>query len=241
MGKGFQPVNFQHLLASTLKENINSRFEDSLPVLTAFRIFDPTAVPGRSDPAFKDYGVDDIEILADYFYNGYHSQVEMKEELLCEWQKFKYNLLQMKDQIPSEVLNPPHKKELVTKSPTEWTLEKMLSMRTTFQHFVPGLLYLAELCTSLPVSNAWPERGASAVKRLKTQMRSRLKNDMLSTLIHITLNGPEVKESDQLIKATVKEWMKIKPRRKATFSDAAVQAPTLQPTKSEDEVNRAES
>ena len=182
---------------TALKENINSRFEDSLPVLTAFRIFDPTAVPGRSDPAFKDYGADDIEILAGYFYNGHHSQAEMKEELLCEWQKFKYNLLQMKDQIPSEVLHPLHKKELVTKSPTEWTLEKMLSMRATFQHFVPGLLYLAELCLSLPVSNAWPERGVSAVKRLKTRMRSRLKNDMLGALMHITLNGPEVEESDQ--------------------------------------------
>ena len=130
---------------TALKEHINSRFEDSLPVLTAFRIFDPTAVPGRSDPAFKDCGADDIEILAGYFYNGHHSQAEMKEELLCEWQKFKYNLLQMKDQIPSEVLHPLHKKELVTKSPAEWTLEKMLSMRATFQHFVPGLLYLAEL------------------------------------------------------------------------------------------------
>ena len=92
------------------------------------------------------------------------------------------------------------------------------------------------------------------MKRLKTRMRSRLKNDMLGALMHITLNGPEVKESDQLIKATMKEWMKIKPTRKiakgkvatgrATFSDAAVQAdldpqiaPTLQPTNSEDEVN----
>ena len=90
----------------------------------------------------------------------------------------------MKDQIPSEVLHLPHKKALVTKSPTEWTLEKMLSMHATFQHFVPGLLCLAELCLSLPVSNAWPERGASAVKRLKTRMQSRLKNDMLGALMH---------------------------------------------------------
>ena len=152
----------------------------------------------------------------------------MKEELLCEWQKFKYNSLQMKEQIPSEVLNPPPKN--VSKSPTEWALHKMLSMRATNQHFVPGLLYLAELCLSLPVSNAWPERGASAVKRLKKRMRSRLGNDMLGALLHITLNGPDVMEADQLIKATVKEWMKIKPRRKiakgkkTTFSDAAVQA-----------------
>lgn len=124
-------------------------------------------------------------------------------------------------------------------------------MRATYQHFVPGLLYLAELCLSLPVSNAWPERGASAVKRIKTRMRSRLKNDMLGALLHITLNGPAVKESDQLIQATVKEWIRIKPRRKiakrkeagrVTFSDASVQAdfnppstPILQLNTSEDE------
>jgi len=170
----------------------------------------------------------------------------MKEEQLCEWQKFKYNLLQMKEQIPSEVLYPQPKKALVTRSPTEWSIEKMLSMRATYQHFVPGLLYLAELCLSLPVSNAWPERGASAVKRIKTLMRSRVNNDMLGALLHITLNRPAVKESDQLTQATVKEWIRIKPRRKeagrVTFSDASVQAnfdppstPILQLNTSEDE------
>lgn len=158
--------------------------------------------------------------------------------MLCEWQKFKYNLLQLKIEIPFDVLNPTAKKCLVAKTPLEGTLEKMLAMRATYQYFIPGLLWLAEICLSLPVSNAWPERGASAVKRLKTRMRSAMKNDMLSALLHITINGPEVAESecDKLIEATVKEWMKIKGRRKiekksesnvqktvSSFSDASVQ------------------
>ena len=82
-------------------------------------------------------------------------------------------------------------------------------MHATYQHFVPGLLYLAGLFLSHPVSNLWPERGASAVKRLKTMMHSRLRNDTLGALLHVTRNGP-----DQLIKATVREWMNIKPRKK---------------------------
>ena len=41
------------------------------------------------------------------------------------------------------------------------------------------------------------------MKRLETGMHSRLGNDMLGALLHITLNGPDVKEADQLIKATV--------------------------------------
>lgn len=46
---------------------------------------------------------------------------------------------------------------------------------------------------------------ASALKRLKTRVQSRLKNDMVGALMHITLNGPELKESGQLIQATVEE------------------------------------
>ena len=42
---------------TVLKENADSRFKDSLSILTAFQVFDPTAVPGRSDPTFKEYGV----------------------------------------------------------------------------------------------------------------------------------------------------------------------------------------
>lgn len=226
---------------TALKENIESRFENSLPVLTSFKIFDPTTVPPRSDPSFKEHGVDDIKTMADHFYKEHTNKEEMAEDLLCEWQKFKYNLLQFKDEIPSEVLSPPSKETLVATSPTEWCLQKMLSMRATYQHFVPGLLHLAEVCLSLPVSNAWPERGASAVKRLKTRMRSSIKNDMLSALMHITLNGPDVKDSSQLIEASVKKWMTVKPRRKIakgkgaarpTYSDASVQAdldPALTP------------
>lgn len=231
-------ANLTKKYVTALKENINSRFEDSLPVLTAFKIFDPITVPERSDPDFKEYGVRDIGTMTDYFYAGKENKEEMEDELLCEWQKFKYNLLQFKNEIPLDVLNPPAKKCLIAKTALEWTLEKMLAMRVTYQYFVPELLRLAEICLSLPVSNAWPERGASAVKRLKTRMRSTMKNDMLSALLHITINGPDAMEPecDKLIKETVKEWMKIKQRRKianksesnvqktvSSFSDASVQ------------------
>ena len=75
------------------------------------------------------------------------------------------------------------------------------------------MLELAEVCLSLPVSNAWPERGASAIKRLKTRLRSSLKNDMLDALLQVSINGPEVNDCQPLIAAAVKEWL-AKPRRK---------------------------
>ena len=42
---------------------------------------------------------------------------------------------------------------MMTKSPTEWLVERMLSMRSTYQHFFPGMLCVAEVCLSLPASN----------------------------------------------------------------------------------------
>ena len=74
-----------------------------------------------------------------------------------------------------------------------------------YSRFVPELPYLAEVCMSLPVSNAWLERGASAVKRLKTRLRSSLKGDMLESLMYITINGPEVQECESLVKKAVYE------------------------------------
>ena len=60
---------------------------------------------------------------------------------------------------------------------------------------------------SLPISNAWPERGASAVKRVKTQLRSRIKNDMLQALMQVSIYGPNIGECEAVIKTAVKKWM----------------------------------
>lgn len=155
-----------------LQENINNRFDESLQVLTALRIFDVTAIPNRSDVGSKDYRVRDVQILAEHFFQGEpeEKKIEKKEELLFEWQKLKYNFLQMREDIPPEIAKPTN--NMLTKSSTEWLLERMLSMRSTYQHFFPEMLCIAEVCLSLPVSNAWSERGTSAIKRIKTRMRS---------------------------------------------------------------------
>jgi hypothetical protein len=48
------------------------------------------------------------------------------------------------------------------------------------------LTRLAELVLTIPVSNAWSEKGASKVKIIKTDLRNRLKNDMLEGLMHLS-------------------------------------------------------
>ena len=69
----------------------------------------------------------------------------------------------------------------------------------------PHLVGLVEVILTRTVSNAWPERGASRVKIIKTDLRNRLKNDMLNGLLNVVVDGPEMcsDECDQLVISTV--------------------------------------
>jgi hypothetical protein len=85
-----------------------------------------------------------------------------------------------------------------------------------FALMMPNLVKIAEVALSMPVSNAWPERGASAVKRIKTRLRGSLRNRMLNSLMMLTINGPEAGSplARELIEKSVKNWQNAKVRRK---------------------------
>ena len=53
------------------------------------------------------------------------------------------------------------------------------------------------------------------LRRVKTRLRSRMKNDLLEALMHVSINGPAVssKEESQIIDRAVKRWNQV-PRRK---------------------------
>ena len=92
----------------------------------------------------------------------------------------------------------------------EWCLTRLMKL------IFPALVYIAEVCLSMPVSNAWPERGYSASKRVKTRLRSRLREEMLQTLLLITINGPKVgtPECYSLMTAAIELWECQRKRRK---------------------------
>ena len=73
---------------------------ETIKVLTAFRVFDPTAVPKKNGVGCKQYGIADVDLLRDFFYQDREDKVALKEELLSECTKFKYNLLGMQSQLP---------------------------------------------------------------------------------------------------------------------------------------------
>ena len=72
---------------------------------------------------------------------------------------------------------------------TEWAL-KQICTSINCDEF-PIICSLAKIAYVIPVSNAWPERGGSAIKRIKNNKRSTMKNDALHALLMISLNGPK--------------------------------------------------
>ena len=166
---------------TSLITNINNRFQASVPVLKAFSIFDVMAIPSTRTLGFKEYGDDHIGSLAKHFFAESETeesdQAVNTEKLKAEWGKFKFDLIDWKADLPRDI-----KEGKVATTSTTWTLHRM-THQPSFRHFFPLLSSLAEPCLSISVSNAWPERGASALKRVKLRLRSRLRNDMLQALL----------------------------------------------------------
>ncbi|KAK2569829.1 hypothetical protein P5673_005680, partial [Acropora cervicornis] len=154
-----------------LKENIDSRFQDAMPVVYAFSIFNANALPNRGTAEFTTYGSKEIGTLS--------------------------------------------------------------------IHYFP----------------AWTERGASAVKRVKSRLRSSmtnqmLTNQMLEALLHVFINGPPVSEAQKLKRRKllppanpanpgVTSSGKLQSEVQANLVDSAVQTDIQVQEEQEEEVEEA--
>ena len=188
-----------------LKENIIARFP-SLPLVQAFSIFDLQRLPPKEAPEFKNYGVNHVATLGNHF--GATEYVEV-EALKSEWEHFKFVAQDLKSECPISMDTTPQPGN----TPTEWLLTKLCSIGT-FRVMFPNLVKLSAVAQSLPVTNAWPERGASALKRIKTRLRNSLKDDMLGALLQVSINGPPVSEAKEVVEQAIDLWLDEKQRRK---------------------------
>jgi len=193
-----------------LKENIHSRFDGELPIVSGFSIFNPLMLPAPGTGSFTEQGSKQVKTLADHFYQGHQEEKTKKEELLAEWEKFKFDMDSWKQEI-QEGMNESHQE-----TATEWCLKWLISLKTAYSTVFPALANITEICLSMPVSNAWPERGCSAIKHIKTRLRNRLGVDMLQVLLMIAINGPQVgtPECNALITVAIEKWQAQKRRRK---------------------------
>ena len=60
--------------------------------------------------------------------------------------------------------------------------------------FLQNLLHLAEIMLVIPISSAQCERGFSAQKRIKSDVRSSLHVSTTEDLIRISMEGPELEQ-----------------------------------------------
>ncbi|XP_052784628.1 zinc finger protein 862-like [Mya arenaria] len=193
---------------SALVENIDNRFTDSSPVLEAFNVFDPMLVPD-SGVEMRSYGHGQIEVLSNHYFK---ENPDKSDRLKAEWEGMKYHLRDViKPSMPDSVKSGKEQ----TETTTEWCLLQLLK-NIAVRQLYPNVIYIAEVIASLPVSNAWPERGASTLKALKTRLRNRLSTSMLESLLHICINAPKPSslEGQQLVKAAVNAWLENRNRRK---------------------------
>ena len=88
------------------------------------------------------------------------------------------------------------------------------------------MVQLAKVACITPVTNAGPERGASAVKRIKLRTRSTMKNDLLNGLMLISINGPKA-NSSEAEKMIEKACLKFQQTRRNKRSNVFVVRTTL--------------
>jgi len=105
--------------------------------------------------------------------------------------------------VPSAVLRG--KDDL---SPTEFILREVVKEQVAHRINFPQIMDAGQICLIQPMSNAVVEQGASAVDRVKTSLRSRLKNDMMASLLYISLNGPNhnTEECTEMVTEATKVW-----------------------------------
>jgi hypothetical protein len=90
----------QEYYVQSLIDNISKRFPD-IPILSALSIFNPVMIPDKKSTDFNTNGASSIDIIFKHFYSS-DDDVTV-DQCLAEWNLLKYNLIKMKEDLPSEL------------------------------------------------------------------------------------------------------------------------------------------
>ncbi|XP_067848205.1 uncharacterized protein [Heptranchias perlo] len=179
---------------AALKADLQRRFGASLPLVSAFSIFNPLLVPSPESPDFAEYGQPEIKTLAAHFYREAEGGEAKFSQLVAEWGKLKFDLHAWKNNVPDSVLTD------TSVTVTEWCLKRLFTLKSELHRSYAALLPLAEVSLSMPITNAWSERGFGALRRIEARLRSgracAATTDLLNSLMHISVNGPEFGTSE---------------------------------------------
>ena len=142
-------------------KNIDDRFPpETLNVLDAFSIFNVENMPGVESYDFQMYCSREINVLADNYY--VNNDVK-KDALEKEFDSFKFELIKLKKKWNSFKDNIKSNKLKLICTATEWGLTTIVRDFGEASEY-PLIAEIVRVALITPVSNAWPEHGASAAK-----------------------------------------------------------------------------
>jgi len=175
---------------SLLVTSIYERFPES-ELLNAFKIFDINMYPNEFESR-KKHGEKDLLIL----YKKFKQFVGDWETLSLDFASCKEYMYRIKG----------------TNKTCKSTIE-LLTKDPLYEAKYPGVVNLAKIAMTLPLSTAWPERGFSTLQRIKSKSRNRLSDNTLNALLNISLNGPSELNEESLT-SIAKKWYQERQRRK---------------------------
>ena len=88
----------------------------------------------------------------------------------------------------------------------------MLSKDNILRCKFPNIVSFCEIALKIPAFNAWPERGFSALGRIKSKARNKLLDKTLLSLLQVSLNGPKKLNNSTALELG-KLWVLEKSRR----------------------------
>ncbi|KAA6392517.1 MAG: hypothetical protein EZS28_011955 [Streblomastix strix] len=176
---------------ATLKA-VEKRFQDN-DAMPSFKIFDNTAVPEKIDDNSEFENLDQ-QILNNRFWklSGRKSCNEAEVEILKGWKDFS-------QQLNDNFIGCTTRDE-----------QRSLIRSQSFLQY-PILRMLSQVALTLPMSSALAERGFSQMNIIKTDLRSKQTERMLSFLLNIKINSP-IQLSDDYVNAIVAIRIKKKER-----------------------------
>ena len=188
LGHSYSENSVKKPYLANLIQNLKNRFEDK-SIITAFDLFNPTSIP--SDPTeLVQFGNDNVRQLSEYYKNS--AILTGTENCLAEWSSCKQLIQNTQFTKHGEVIH-------------------YLSTDPSMHRMYPNLCTLAQICRVVPIHSADVERSFSQLKLVKTNIRNRMFEKTLDSLLRITIEGPEVNEFH--VKDAVTLWASKKNRR----------------------------
>lgn len=182
--------NIYDVFFNNLLIHLERRFPN-MDIYEAFSIFNPEFLTSNSDEVCNKK----FDLLVKHFSkNGNPPPIDNEISAKTEWQ------------LISVMIKGDSYRSL------SWH-ETLIKLATTseLQDCVPQISKLAQIGLILPVSTVECERGFSALKRIKTDLRSRLKEETLNNLMNISIEGCEPANFDY--EQAAEAWSTKKKRR----------------------------